>query len=428
LGALLKERKISSVDLTKIYLDRMKRYDPILLCAVTILEGRAMEEAQQADAELRSGQWKGPLHGVPWGVKDLFAVRGAPTTWGSADFQNQVIDYDAELVVRLRNAGAVLIAKLATGQFASGDNWFRGQTKNPWNTAQGSSGSSAGPGSATAAGLVGFSIGTETAGSIVSPSTRNGLSALRPTFGRVTRHGGMVLAWSQDRPGPMCRSIKDCAIVFNTIHGSDEKDPSTLFAPFEFRELPNLNGMRIAYGNNSPQAFLDELREMGATLSPMPELPNFATSGIGQESAAAFDYYVADRVREAEARGETPTGRFMGNGRTSTALDFIQGHRRRWILMQKYDEILRPYDMFVGGLGGATNQTGHPAVVVPYTFGSTTANDGTVSPEQPRTVTLYGNVFDDDKVLSVAHAYQIRHDWHLRRPTITAPAASQGNR
>jgi Asp-tRNA(Asn)/Glu-tRNA(Gln) amidotransferase A subunit family amidase len=420
LGALLKERQISSLDLTNIYLERMKRYDPVLLCAVTIMEGRAREEAQQADAELRAGEWKGPLHGVPWGVKDLFAAKGAPTTWGSADFQNQVLDYDSELIVRLRNAGAVLIAKLATGQFASGDNWFRGQTKNPWNTAQGSSGSSAGPGSATAAGLVGFSIGTETQGSITSPAGRNGLSALRPTFGRISRHGGMVLSWGQDKPGPLCRTIEDCALVFNAVHGADEKDPSTLTTPFEFKRLANLNGLRIAYAPNSPEAFLNDLRSMGATLSELPQLPNPGGSSFGPESAAAFDYWVAERVKEAEAKGETPTGRFMGNGRTSTALDFINGMRRRWIMMQQWAEILKNYDVMVGGLASAqSNQTGHPAVVVPYTFGTTTANDGTVSPEQPRTVTLYGNVFDDDKVLSVAHAYQIKHDWHTHRPSIT---------
>src|SRR5690606_35513097 len=189
----------------------------------------------------------GPLHGVPYGLKDLFAARGTRTTWGSADFQEQVLDYDSEIVVRLREAGAVLIAKLATGEFAQGDRWFRGQTLNPWNPAEGSSGSSAGPGSATAAGCVGFSIGTETQGSIVSPSRRNGLSALRPTYGRVSRHGGMVLSWSMDKPGPMCRSIEDCAHVFHAIHGSDEKDPSTVTAPFRFRRDPDFAALTIGY-------------------------------------------------------------------------------------------------------------------------------------------------------------------------------------
>jgi len=418
LGALLRARHISSVDLTELYLERMKRYDPLLLCAVTILEGRAREEAQQADAELRAGQWRGPLHGVPWGLKDLFAARGGPTAWGSEDFKDQVLDYDSEVLLRLRDAGAVLIAKLSTGQFASGDNWYRGQTKNPWNPVQGSSGSSAGPGSATAAGLVGFSIGTETSGSILSPSGRNGISALRPTFGRVTRHGGMVLSWSQDKPGPMCRTIEDCAIVFNVIHGADAKDPSTVTTPFEFRRLANLSGIRVGYAENAPEEFVASLAEMGAQVAVLPPMPTVgATGSFGAESAAAFDYWVADRVREAEANGEELTGRFMGNGRTGTALEFLQASRRRWILMQKWDEVLKDFDVMVGGLN-ASNATGHPAVVVPYTFGTATNAEGVVSPEQPRTVTLFGHVFADDLVMNVAHAYQVRHDWHLRRPKL----------
>jgi Asp-tRNA(Asn)/Glu-tRNA(Gln) amidotransferase A subunit family amidase len=417
LGALLKGRHISSLELTNIYLERMKRYNGVLLAAVTILDGRAREEGQQADAELRAGEWKGPLHGVPWGVKDLFAARGAPTTWGSADFENQVFDFDSEIIVRLRAAGAVLIAKLATGQFASGDNWFRGQTKNPWNVTQGSSGSSAGPGSATAAGLVGFSIGTETQGSILSPAGRNGISALRPTFGRVTRHGGMVLSWSQDKPGPMCRTIEDCAIVFNVIHGSDPKDPSTLTMPFEFKRLPNLNGLRVGFAANSPEPFLTSLREMGAELKELPAMPTVPTSGFGVESAAAFDYWVGEKAREAEAAGETPTGRFMGGGRTTTALEYMQGQRRRLIMMQKWEEALDGFDVMIGGLN-ASNTTGHPAVVVPYAFESTTNNEGVVSPAQPRTVTIFGNLFEDDVILNVAHAYQMKHDWHTRHPSL----------
>jgi len=209
LAALIRDRHISSVDLTEIYLERINRYDPELMFAVSILPDRAREEAQQADMDLRNGTWRGPLHGIPYGVKDLFTVAGTRTTWGSDSYADQRIDEDADLVVRLREAGAVLIAKLATGEFASGDRWYRGQTRNPWNPEEGSSGSSAGPGSATAAAAVAFAIGTETQGSIVSPSRRNGLSALRPTFGRVSRHGGMVLSWSMDKAGPMCRTIQD---------------------------------------------------------------------------------------------------------------------------------------------------------------------------------------------------------------------------
>jgi len=217
LAALIQSRRLSAVQVTEAYLTRLKRLDPTLLCAVSILEGQAREAAQQADAEIREGRYRGPLHGVPFGIKDLFAVKGTRTTWGSKAHQDQVIDVDSEVYVRLRDAGAILIAKLATGLFAQGDNWYRGQTKNPWNITQGSSGSSAGPGSATAAGCVAFGIGTETQGSIVSPTIRNGLSALRPTFGRASRFGGMVLAWSMDKVGPMCRTVEDCAMVFNTL-------------------------------------------------------------------------------------------------------------------------------------------------------------------------------------------------------------------
>src|SRR6185295_4593941 len=205
LSALIKDRKLTSTALTRIYLDRIKRLDPTLLCAVTIMEDQALAEAARADEEIKAGRYRGPLHGIPYGVKDLFSTKGVRTTWGSADFENRVIDEDAEVVSRLRAAGAVLIAKLATGLFASGDNWYRGRTNNPWDIRRGSSGSSAGPSSATAAGCVAFGIGTETSGSIVSPARECGLSALRPTFGRVSRYGGMVLAWSQDRVGPICR-------------------------------------------------------------------------------------------------------------------------------------------------------------------------------------------------------------------------------
>ena len=421
LGALLRERRISSVDLTNMYLERMKRLNPTLIAAFTIMEGRGREEAQQADAEIRAGQWKGPLHGVPWGVKDLFNARGAPTQWGHADFANQVIDEDSEIIVRLRNAGAVLIAKLATGEFAQGDRHHLGQTKNPWNTAQGSSGSSAGPGSATAAGLVGFSIGTETQGSITSPSARNGLSALRPTFGRITRHGGMVLSWTMDKPGPMCRSIEDCALVFNAIHGSDPKDPATVTTPFQWERRRNLNGVRVGFTVNqegaptAPQVVLDTLSRLGATLTQLPTLPNIQTPSINIEGAAAFDFYITEKLRQVEQNGaEAPGNRFV-SGRTPTALDYKQAQRRRLIGMWEYDRLLANVDVWVGG-GGATNQTGHPAAVFPYMFGPGTGNNDTH--EQPLTVTIFAHNYADDLLLSVAYAYQMTGDWHTRRPNI----------
>jgi Asp-tRNA(Asn)/Glu-tRNA(Gln) amidotransferase A subunit family amidase len=462
LAALLQSRRISSVQLTDIYLNRLKRLDPQLLCAVSILEGPAREAAQQADNEIRAGQYKGPLHGMPYGIKDLFAVRGTKTTWGSKAHQDQVIDVDSEVHVRLRDAGAVLIAKLATGLFAQGDNWYRGQTKNPWNLAQGSSGSSAGPGSATAAGCVAFAIGTETQGSIVSPTIRNGLSALRPTFGRVSRFGGMVLAWSMDKVGPMCRTVEDCAMVFNAIHGADEKDPATVTAPFRFDRRADLSKMRIGFDDGSPAAVVAKLRELGANLKPMPARPNSTgISGLGVESAAAFDMYIStlppqyvDSVLAATGRGRgaggagaaatpgaatpgaaTPdTGRGggggrgrgpagddspgsavsrFGRGRTAPALDYMQAQRRRYLLIHEMADVMKDFDMYISGNGdvGLTNQTGHPAVVFPHAM-----TDGANS--QPQCTTIIGALFADDAILAVAHAYQNATDWHTRHPKL----------
>jgi Asp-tRNA(Asn)/Glu-tRNA(Gln) amidotransferase A subunit family amidase len=459
-AALLQSRRISSVQLTEIYLNRLKRLDPQLLCAVSILEGQAREAAQQADADIRAGRYKGPLHGVPYGIKDLFAVRGTKTTWGSKAHADQVIDVDSEVFVRLRDAGAVLIAKLATGLFAQGDNWYRGQTKNPWNLAQGSSGSSAGPGSATAAGCVAFGIGTETQGSIVSPTIRNGLSALRPTFGRVSRYGGMVLAWSMDKVGPMCRNVEDCALVFNTIHGADEKDPATVTAPFRFDRNVDLSKLRIGFDSGSPDAVVAKLRDLGAQLKPMPARPNQAgISGLGIESAAAFDMYVStlppeyvDSVLASTGRGRgaggapgaaTPgaaapdSGRGggapgggrgrgpagddspgsavsrFGRGRTANGMDYIQAQRRRYLLIHEMAAVMKDFDMYISGNGdvGLTNQTGHPAVVFPYAM-----TEGANS--QPQCTTIIGALFADDVICSVAHAYQKATDWHSKHPKL----------
>jgi Asp-tRNA(Asn)/Glu-tRNA(Gln) amidotransferase A subunit family amidase len=468
LAALIQAKKITSVQLTEIYLNRLKRLDPQLLCAVSILEGQAREAAQQADAEIRAGRYKGPLHGIPYGIKDLFAVRGTKTTWGSKAHADQVIDVDSEVHIRLRDAGAVLIAKLATGLFAQGDNWYRGQTKNPWNLTQGASGSSAGPGSATAAGCVAFGIGTETQGSIVSPTIRNGLSALRPTFGRVSRYGGMVLAWSMDKVGPMCRTVEDAALVFNTIHGADEKDPATVTAPFRFNRNIDLSKLRIGYdvgtgtgtGQNAgaPQAVIDKLKELGAKLTAMPARPSSqGISGLGVESAAAFDSYIAtlppqyvDSVLAATGRrgggapgaatpgaatpatpdsggrrggggGRGPASddspasavsRF-GRGRTTPALDFMQAQRRRYLLIHEMAAVMKDFDMYISGNGdvGLTNQTGHPAVVFPYRM-----SDGANS--QPVCTTIIGALFSDDLILSVAHAYQKATNWHDQHPKL----------
>jgi Asp-tRNA(Asn)/Glu-tRNA(Gln) amidotransferase A subunit family amidase len=427
LAALIQAGHLSSVELTEIYLERMRRYDPVLMCAVSILEDRAREEAQQADADLRNGTNRGPLHGIPYGVKDLFSVRDTRTTWGSADFQDQVIQEDADLVVRLREAGAVLIAKLATGEFASGDRWYRGRTRNPWNVEEGSSGSSAGPGSATAAAAVAFAIGTETQGSIVSPARRNGLSALRPTFGSVSRYGGMVLSWSMDKAGPMCRSAQDCALVFEAIRGASENDPASLTAPFRYDPDADLSGFRIGYDEDAPEAFLEQLTDMGARLTEMNPIPEGSSNSLGVESSAAFDFHVApdgvepepipEGLEPAEARRR---GRFR-RGRDTRALDYVQSQRRRLILMKEMREAMDGFDMFVSGSGhvGLTNQTGHPAAIVQYGFGVRNPDDEAPT-TMPLTTTLIGDLFADDKILSVANAFQKKTDWHLRRPPLDA--------
>ena len=422
LSALIRDRKLTSTQLTRIYLDRIKRLDPQLLCAVTIMEEQAMGEAAKADADITAGKYRGPLHGIPYGVKDLFSTKGVRTTWGSADFENRTIDEDAEVVVRLRDAGAVLMAKLATGLFAQGDQWYRGRTNNPWDLRRGSSGSSAGPSSATAAGCVAFGIGTETSGSIVSPARECGVSALRPTFGRVSRYGGMVLAWSQDRVGPICRTIEDCAMVFNAIHGVDPNDPSTVMTPFHFDRDIRLAALRIGVDANAPKEFVDKLRELGADPKPIAPRPQLQGGALGVESAAAFDSYVQAKAKElgidlatipepppnrgpgggggggggasaggaGTSAGGTPGGPLPNpgnptgmaavtrwtNGRFPRAFEFVQQQRRRYILITQMAELLKDFDMYVPGGGngqgqwdiGLHAQTGHPCAVVPYKF------------------------------------------------------------
>ncbi|MDQ8165351.1 MAG: amidase, partial [Gemmatimonadota bacterium] len=377
LAAAIRAGKLTSTRITRIYLDRLKKLNPTLLCAVTIMEEQGMAEAARMDAELKAGKYRGPLHGIPWGVKDLFAAKGTPTTWGARDFENRVFDFDSEVVVRLREAGGVLIAKLSTGQFAQGGNWFGGATKNPWNVSQGSSGSSAGPGSATAAGCVGFGIGTETSGSIVSPATTCGISALRPTFGRVSRQGGMVLAWSMDRVGPMTRTVEDAALVFNVIHGADEKDPGSITMPFHFNSNINLAGLRIGVRpqqNTDPvfTAFADKLRSLGAKTHDIGAPPTVAGSrgGISEESAAAFDSYVQFKAKQlgldmaavvttygrggrgggGGGGGAAPDPTVANNngqlnswvpGRAPTAMDFINSQRRRLVLITAWQKYLK---------------------------------------------------------------------------------------
>ncbi len=473
LSALLKEKKITSTKLTpQIYLERLKRLNPTLLCAVTIMEQQGLAEAARADEEIKAGKYRGPLHGLPYGVKDLFSTKGVPTTWGAADFENRIIDEDAEVVTRLRDAGAVLIAKLATGLFAQNDQWFRGRTNNPWNLSQGSSGSSAGPASATAAGCVAFGIGTETSGSIVSPTTRCGLSALRPTFGRVSRYGGMVLAWTQDRVGPITRTVEDAAMVFNAIHGVDPKDPSTVMTPFKFDADIKLASLRIGVDPNAPPEMIARLRELGMKSVDIGARPTVPASGggLGVEGAAAFDEYVQRKAKDTgldlaslpetplngrggggggggggrgAGGGVTPAGapanpmapadwnpRFV-SGRTPRALEFMQSQRRRYILISKWAEFMKDLDMFIAAPNadvGPNSQTGHPCAVVPYKFdvpqafggrgGAAPAQPATPLNPQPICGTIVGQLYNDDKILSVAHQVQTHVDFMDKRPTL----------
>jgi Asp-tRNA(Asn)/Glu-tRNA(Gln) amidotransferase A subunit family amidase len=451
LSALLKARKITSLRLTEIYLERLKRLNPTLLCAVTIMEQQALTEARAADAEIAAGKYRGPLHGLPYGVKDLFSTKGVPTTWGCKDFENRIIDEDAEVVVRLRAAGAVLIAKLATGLFAQGDQWFRGRTKNPWNTSQGSSGSSAGPASATVSACVAFGIGTETSGSIVSPTNRCSLSGLRPTFGRVSRHGGMALAWSQDRVGPICRTIEDCAMVFNVIHGVDTKDASTVTTPFQFDRNIKLSDMRIGVDSQAPPEIVELLRGLGAKTTAIGARPvvGGAGGGLNAESAAFFDAYVQKKAKDAnldlnelivKSRGPStlPPGsplasdwnpRFV-TGRGQTALEFIQSQRRRMMMVAAWGEFMKDLDMFIADPMvdvGPNAQTGNPCTVVPYKFGMRpiaasptpgAAPDPTTLKPQPFCGVIVGALYNDDKILSVAHQIQTHTDAVKHRPEI----------
>lgn len=471
LSALIKARKITSRQITDVYLDRLEKLNPTLNCVVTLMKESARAEADAMDRELAAGKSRGPLHGVPYGLKDLFATKNAPTSWGTGDLKDQQFDYDAEIVVRLRNAGAVLLAKLSTGLFAQNDWWYGGRTNNPWNPTIGSSGSSAGPGSATAAGLVAFAIGTETQGSIVSPSIRNGISALRPTYGRVSRHGGMVLSWSQDRVGPMCRTIEDCAMVFNVLHGMDPKDASTVTTPFTFERNIALAKLRIGVDPNAPAELVAKLKGLGMVPKPIgarPTVAGMGGGGLNAEYAAAFDSYVQRKAKEFNLDlnalpvrpatgpgangpfGNTPpqrprgigegepnpmapadwNPRFLG-GRSVRAFDFVNNQRRRLLLVQKWGEFMKELDGFIGAPNadvGPNAQTGHPCAVLPYKFdvpqfggGGPRGNDSTPAPvyqAQPICGVITGNLYADDIILSVAHQFQKATDFHTRRPSL----------
>ena len=431
LSELVRTRRVSSVELTTMYLDRLDRLDPSLHFAVTITRERALAQARERDAELARGRWRGPLHGIPWGAKDLLAVKGYPTTWGTGPFRTQTFDEDATVVTRLDEAGAVLVAKLTLGELAYGDVWFGGMTRNPWKLDQGSSGSSAGSASATVAGAVGFAIGSETLGSISSPSTRTGATGLRPTFGRVPRTGAMALSWSMDKLGPICRSVEDCAIVFDAIQGPDGRDRTVRRAGFSWNPAIAPSSLRVGYFakvfdrdderyTNKPfdAATLDVLRSLGVTLRPA-EVPEAKYGALGlilsAEAAAAFDELTRSGKDAAMTRqtAEAWPNLFRA-ARFIPAVDYINANRLRTLVMRQWHELMRDYDVIVTPTGGssqlvATNYTGHPAVILPNGY----RPDGT-----PVSVTFLGQLYGEEKLLAFAHAYQRATDFHRRHPAL----------
>ena len=437
LAWLLRSRQVTSVELTELYLARLRQYDPVLQAVVTYTEDRAMAQAARADVELDAGMWRGPLHGIPFGAKDLLATAGYPTTWGAEPYRHQQIDMDATVIERLEQAGAVLVAKLTLGALAWGDVWFGGRTKNPWNIEQGSSGSSAGPGAAVAAGLVGFAIGSETLGSIVSPSTRNGVTGHRPSFGLVSRHGAMTLSWSMDKLGPMARSALDCALVFEAIRGRDVMDPVSLNAPFDFAPDSDLNRLTVGYvaqafegeyrNQEADLAVLETIKSLGVTLTPIAlpdDLPIDAMlMTLGVEAAAAFDELTLSGGVDAMVRqGPNTWPHEFRKSRFVPAVEYIQANRARTLLMRRMSEVMREIDVFIapsfaGTTLSITNLTGHPCVTIPNAFHE--VPDSSV-PERrsPGSVTFVGGLYKDASALRLAHAYQTVTDFHRRQPPI----------
>ena len=468
LASLLHARKVTSLALTQMYLARLKRYDPKLHFVINLTEQRALAQAKQADAEIAAGKYRGPLHGIPWGAKDLLAVRGYPTTWGAGGFEHQTIDEDATVVKRLDAAGAVLVAKLTLGALAMGDKWFGGQTRNPWNPAQGSSGSSAGPASAVAAGCVAFAIGSETLGSISSPCTRCGTTGLRPTFGFVPRTGAMALSWTMDKLGPIARSAEDCALVLNVIHGPDGQDKSVTYASFDWGPHIDMHALRVGYlqsefdqpppfklpppppGETADQkaerekreaaravfrarrdydrrydlGALDKIRSMGINLIPveLPKLPYGAMVPLlTAEAAAAFDdLTLSGRDRLLTEQGPYDWPNSFRVARFYSAVDYIQANRARTLAIEQVSALFDKFDIIVGTSGGqqllATNLTGHPALIVPNGLRGTDAptppktddgeNDNIGGPITPVSITFLAGLYQDAKLAAFGNAYQ----------------------
>lgn len=435
LGVLLRKGEITSVELTEYFLDRIGKFDPQLNAVITVTRETALEQAARMDAELAEGIDRGPLHGIPYGLKDLFAVEGYKTTWGATPFKEQVIEGTATVAEKLEEAGAVLIAKTSVGALAWGDVWFGGTTHTPWDLEKGSSGSSAGSAAGVAAGLYPFAIGTETWGSIISPSVRNGVTGLRPTFGRVSRAGAMALSWSMDKVGPICRIAEDCARVLDAIRGADPdsgstvgKDPSVVDAPFNYLSSTGLTGIRLGYladdfesgdsyaEQENDRKLLDRITRAGISLQhkSLPELPADALSFIlSAEAAAAFDTLTrSGRDDEMVRQIRYAWPNVFRAARFIPAVEYIQANRMRRQLVERTDEMFEGVDVilapcFSGNQLLVTNLTGHPSMVIPHGLNE----EGT-----PTGMCMIGKPFDEGTLVRVADALQSYTDFHERRP------------
>jgi Asp-tRNA(Asn)/Glu-tRNA(Gln) amidotransferase A subunit family amidase len=433
LSVLIKNKKISSVELTQFFIERIKQYGDSLQCLISLTESLALEQAKNADAEIAAGKYRGPLHGIPYGLKDLFAVRGTKTTWGATPYKDQVVDEDAYVYNRLKDAGAVLVAKFTLGALAMGDYWYGGRTKNPWNLKTGSSGSSAGSASATVAGLVPFAIGTETWGSIISPSSTCGATGLRPTFGRISRTGAMALSWSLDKIGPICRSAEDAAIVFNYIHGTDGLDLSAVNIPFNYQPEGDIKKLRIGYAKNyfdlikdtsrSEWKVLESFKQMGVELIPItfPDTglykANIMDVIISAESAAAFDELTRFNIDDELTRqGPFDWPNNFRVSRLVPAVEYVNANRIRYQLQQKVHAALEQIDVLIcptrgsGNQSAITNLTGQPVVCTPTGFDKRSG--------LPTSISFIGNLYNEAAILLAAKFYQQSTNWESVHPPL----------
>jgi Asp-tRNA(Asn)/Glu-tRNA(Gln) amidotransferase A subunit family amidase len=423
LASLIQSRQVSCLELTELYLARLVSHDESLNCVVTLTEDRALTQARELDRELEAGNWRGLLHGIPYGAKDLLSVAGTPTTWGAKPYESQVIESDASVIQRLDQAGAVLVAKLSLGALAMGDEWFRGRTNNPWNVEAGSSGSSAGSASATAAGLVPFAIGSETLGSIVSPSVRCANSSLRPTFGRVPRGGAMPLSWTMDKLGILATSAVDCAIVLGAIHGTDGIDPDAVSRPYELSGPADVKDWRVGilredYDEQADYArTVEELEALGVEIVEL-EIPQYPVWQmmliLMAEAACSFDELTRNgRDDQLIQQGDDAWPNLFRAARLIPAVEYVRANRMRTALCRDFGEIMQEVDAvvhgpFASGILGITNLTGHPCVVVPA--GEPTEQG------QPSTASFTGQLFGEAKLLALVQAWQNSTSYDAAHP------------